>query len=311
MTSGLEPDCELVDLEARAQARFLHRAPQSQSGKTVVIHAGLSASAIDAQPYRMLGEALLRAGWATVAVEWRGPEAGRTITSDVEASAAVMEVLAARGLLSPERSVLFGHSLGALAAALLAGVLPVAGVVVYGAAARRWAEALERAAEQQLPLRMANGADARVEASRAGLLYRSVLRAGRSREQIAALEPHLLETLAAGDLGPRHLFGAPISYLRSVDAIEPRVAWQRVQSPVCAIQGELDWVAGEGDASTIASWVRAQSTPAKSILVPRADHYFGEHESVSASMRDRGRGMRSSAALQAVVAGCDDLLNHG
>jgi pimeloyl-ACP methyl ester carboxylesterase len=256
--------------------------------------------------FTSLSHALAAAGKRTIAVDWCGPRALRTITSDVEAVIAVHEAFVAERRVDPARVALFGHSLGALVAALAASVVSVAGVVVYGAAARRFADALEVGAARQLPLRGFAADQAAREASMAGVLYRAVLRDGASRRSLAAASPARLACVAAADLTDDTLFGATLGYLRSVDAIEPEAAWRGTSCAVRAIQGGFDWTVGAGDAPEIAGWSRAGAAE----IVPRADHCLLEHANLASSMHARGAGRPSRGATTAVVASCDVLLNH-
>lgn len=304
MTTGLEA---LVSLSGGATARYrwFSEGPRSTRG-TVIMLAGLGALARESTALATVAEALAVAGHQAAAVDWTGAVVERTIAGDVEAVIAVHEALIADAAIDPGRVVLFGHSLGALVAALSASAIGVAGVVTYGAALRRFADALEVGAAQQLPLRGFAADVAQREARAAGALYRAVLREGRSRRELAQRSPALLACVAAADLTDDTLFGSAIGYLRSVDAIDPKAAWQTVPCPVHVLQGSFDWVVGPRDAEEIAGLARAGTAAS----VPSADHYLGEHPDLASSMRQRGAGRASARAGAAVVASCDVLLNH-
>ena len=284
-------------------ARYRVVDPHTRSGSTIMLLAGLGAHACDTPMLSPLIDALAHAGHRSVMVDWHGPRGARTVASDVEAVLAVHEALVESRAIDSANVVLFGHSIGALVAALAASVASFAGVVVYGAAARRFADALEVGTSRQLPLRGFTREAAEQETRLSGRLYRAVLRGGLACE---ALPRELLASVAAGDLRGDALFGQPIEYLRSIDAIEPEAVIRRVACPLHAIQGGFDWVVGDGDAHAIAAWSRLGTA----LSIAKADHYLGSHVDLESSMRERGRGAPSGEAVAAVVASCEVLLNH-
>ncbi|HEX4516679.1 MAG TPA: alpha/beta fold hydrolase, partial [Polyangiaceae bacterium] len=90
-----------------------------------------------------------------------------------------------------ERVFLFGQSLGAMTAPLLALERRVAGVIVYGASARRWVECVADTTRRQLVMRGKSEDEASEDASRWSELLRLVCREGWTPEIVFERRPDL------------------------------------------------------------------------------------------------------------------------
>ncbi len=265
----------MAPLEHGGTARFAFRAPPDSVGTALLI-AGLNARVLEDELFEALTGALLARRVAVLRCEWAGPEAKRSLTSDVEA---MISALDRSGAATSPRCV-FGHSLGALTAALVCGATKTTGLVVVGAAASRWADALGHAAQRQLPWLGLGAADLEREVSAARALYLRTIRDGAS--------------LDGGEL-----FGAPLSYLRSIDAVEPALAFARVGAPVLALQGQWDLAVAAGDHERIAGFSAHPKSRARTLA--GVDHYLRGHASEAASAGARGKGSLDPSAIEAIT----------
>jgi pimeloyl-ACP methyl ester carboxylesterase len=279
------------DLEAGGSVDVVVDEPKTRASRTLLILPGLGARDVtnDEDLYGSVARRAAARGLRAVRARTHGlPSA---LVTDVEVALAALERFGTGGI------VLFGHSLGAVVAPLVAGPVCARGIITFGAPARRWADALTEGAARQLAPGL-DAVDREREVESAGTLYRAVLREKRKR---SALDASLLASIAAKDLTDTTLHGSPIDYLRTIDAVDPSLAWRRSSGACVALQGEHDWVVGEGDASTIAGWVAEAGRTAEAATLERIDHYGREHSSLAASWEARGRGPLSERAVDRIV----------
>jgi uncharacterized protein len=171
--------------------------------------------------------------------------------------------------------VVFGHSVGGIIAAVHAGSLEPAGVIVYGNPVMRWLACLKDSTRRQLALR---GTD-EAEISR----------------RVAALD----ELKLRGELN-----GRSAAYHAQLDQIDIEGAWRRVTAPVLVVRGQYDWVVDADDQARIAQLAKGPTTIAD---VASLDHLFGWHADRDASLRDYGAGALSPALTACTLPWLDQL----
>jgi pimeloyl-ACP methyl ester carboxylesterase len=285
-----------LELEGGARARFHYRAPSA--GSTVaVLMPGLFTRAVEAleadRPDELtaaLARLLHEEGFGILGVEVEG--ARTDVVTEVEAH------VSAAAAIDLDRAVVVAHSLGAMLAPLFAAAKKTRGVVTIGAPARRWADALAEAARRQLSLGGLKGKALEREVVAAKALYTSVLRQGGD---LATLPPEITASVAARELAKETLHGVPLPYLRSLDAVEPGRSWLAAGTEVIAVQGEFDFVVGEGDHNTIAALVTASLQPAQAVTLGGVDHALAAHNEMAGAFRKRG-GPVSLDAVHEIVA---------
>lgn len=154
----------------------------------------------------------------------------------------------------------FGHSVGGMAAALLAPAFALSGVIVYGTSAARWLDCLVATTRRQMALRGHPAAD--IDAAVADLRQRAFTEG---------------------------LNGRSAAYHGQLDAIDLDAAWHRVTEPkICVLHGEHDWVVSRAEQQRIVAIAGPER--AKIIDVPGLDHVLGWHDSVERSLADYGAG---------------------
>lgn len=173
------------------------------------------------------------------------------------------EVARARGI----PLVLFGHGVGGVMGALLAGDLDVRAMIVYGTPASRWLRSRRDAVREQLIL---DGAESEVEA------------------ELAAME----EVMQAGELD-----GRTAAYHLELDAVDLEAAWRSVSAPVLIVRGEHDWVVTATEQERIAQ-LAANATVAD---CSGLDHQLGWHPDRHSSLRDYGLGRFEPSIVKATV----------
>lgn len=253
-----------------ARLRTVVAAPTSPRG-TVLLLQGIACESIEApSPLASLAHGWTRGGLRTIRVDKRGvgdSEGGPCSSLDFETE--LQDHRAALGLLldHPGPHFLFGHSVGGMAAALLAAEVELDGVLVYGTSARTWLECIVDSTRRQLELR---GLDpAAIE------------------ERVAALRARVLGDGLSGRCGGFH---------RQLDDLDLERAWSRVRaSRVLIVRGEYDWVVDADEQAAIADL--APECDARVIDLPGLDHLLGRHESRERSLSHYGSGTFDDAIV--------------
>ncbi len=171
--------------------------------------------------------------------------------------------------------IVFGHSVGGIIAAVLAGEPDITGVIVYGTPATSWLDCLRDSTRRQLELRGASPADI--------------------ARRVAALD----ELVRAGELN-----GRTAGYHAQLAALDLEAAWRAVACPLLVVRGEYDWVVRADDQARIATLA---SGPTTIVDLPQLDHLYGWHDSHEASLRDYGGGVAHPAVAEATLAWLDRL----
>jgi alpha-beta hydrolase superfamily lysophospholipase len=237
---------------------------------------GIACESIDGAeaPLARLAHGWARAGISSLRVDKRGagdseggPCGELDFATELADAAAALELAQGRARGLPV--IVFGHSVGGIIAAALAGDHPVAGVITFGAPASRWLECLADTTRRQLEQRGAPPDE----------IHR----------QLVALAER------ARSVG---LNGRSAAFHAQLDAIDPAALWSRVRAPVAVVRGEHDWVVRDDDQARIAALV---SGPATIIDLPGLDHVMGWHPDRDASIRDYGAGRFDDAIVHATV----------
>jgi len=229
-------------------------------------------------PVPALLGALARAGYGSVRVERsgvgdsQGPPCGRVdFVTELAGYRAGLELVRSAAWVDHERVFLFGHSLGAMTAPLLAGVGGVAGVACYAPSAIPISDALVGAIVRHAELTSNEGAPERDRAARIGELIRLVVASGRTPQEVFVDRPDLAE------IAPDH-FRADSAYFRiasfyhQLERVDLVSAWQHLGAPALFIHGERDHVCTVEDARRL---VALAGNGSRCVSVT-ADHHMSD-----------------------------------
>lgn len=247
------------------------------------LHSVERAEVGEEDPLRGWVAALVRAGYAVRRVERRG--VGDSDGDDPGATTWATErddLRTALRTTEGARVVLFGHSLGAMHAAALAGDDPrVQGVVMYGAGVDPWDAYLDANLRRQLAL----AGEPEVEGTvRAVMGVWAGAWAGEDvRDLLAAQGDHARVWCGADARGRLH--GRAMGYWRGVRAEDPADALRALRVAALAMWGASDWLATRDEHARIAAL-----TGGAFIEVPRADHGFADFATAEDSFAARGVG---------------------
>jgi dienelactone hydrolase len=178
--------------------------------------------------------------------------------------------------VDPERIVVFGASIGATYAPLVAEGTPVAGLMVWGGGASTWFERMVRFERNRREL-------SGVPGDRLGLEMKTVtdflfryLVERRTPDAIRRADAALGAAWSqiTGTEGDTH-YGRPVSFHHQAQDQDWAAAWSRVQAPVLVLHGEYDWYEDRA-AATLIERIVNQDGPVRARLrvIPRTDHHF-------------------------------------
>jgi dienelactone hydrolase len=250
-------------------------------------------------------------GWAVMRTDKRGvgdsgggPCAALDYETELADHAAALAALRGRTDVDAKRIVVFGASMGATMAPLLAAGQEVSGVVIWGGGARSWFErtlAFERRASELGGLPAAE-LDPYVK-SLARFLGRYLLER-HSPAAIAAADPALAAVWKrmVGTAPDSH-YGRPFSFHQQAQARDWAAAWARVGAPVLALYGEYDWFEEAAAHALIADVVnRNRPGQGRFVVVARTDHHFMRYRDQVSAFRETGGEVNAAAALAEMLA---------
>jgi pimeloyl-ACP methyl ester carboxylesterase len=257
------------------------------------LHSVERAEVGEGDPLRGWVTALVRAGYAVRRVERRG--VGDSEGDDPGATTWETEredLRAALRSTEGARVVLFGHSLGAMHAAALAGEDPrVLGVVAYGAGVDPWDAYLDANLRRQLALAQEPDAEA---VARAVMDVWARTWEGEDVRDLVAAQGDRARVWCGADARGR-LHGRAVDYWRGVRAEDPADALRALRGSVLAMWGASDWLATRDEHTRIAAL-----TGGDFVEVPRADHGFADFATVGDSFAARGVGAWQPAVGEAL-----------
>jgi len=246
----------------------------------IVMIGGIACESIESGSFAALAHAWTRGGYHTLRFDKRGvgdSEGGPCRDVDFATELADARAVVAHARTYGQPVVVFGHSVGGIIAAQLAGAHElVDALIVYGTPVMRWLDCLRDSTRRQLELQRA---PAELIATR-----------------VAALD----DLLVRGELN-----GRSAAYHAQLHALDLEAAWRAVTAPVLVVRGEHDWVVAAEDQARIAELASSQA--ADVIDVPRLDHVLGAHVDRDASLRDYGAGEPDDAVAVATLRWLDAL----
>ena len=222
-----------------------------------------------------------------------------------------LEHLSRLDFVDRRRIVVFGASMGANQAPLVAAGRPVAGVITWGGGARTWFErmlAFERNRRElsDMPVGRIGAEMKQVEA-----LLHAYLVERRAPSRIAREDPELgaaWPRLVLGAQGDTH-YGRPVTFHQQAQAQDWPAAWGGVDAPALVLFGEYDWFEDSGGAA-LAARIAARRHPERTRfrIVPRTDHHFVRFERPEDAVAERGGTIDEGPAVEEILAWLKALL---
>lgn len=212
--------------------------------------------------------------------------------------------------VDPERIVIFGASMGANMAPLVAQGQDVAGVMIWGGGAHTWFERMlgfERRAKELEGL-PANELDSYMKALTRFL--NGYLLDRLTPEAITERAPELggIWARMVGTGEGTH-YGRPLAFHQQAQAQNWAASWAAVQAPVLVLYGEYDWFETAAAHRLIADLVnRGQPGRGRFVIIPATDHHFMRYPNRPAAFREEGGIVNADTAADEMLRWLRDVV---
>jgi hypothetical protein len=214
-----------------------------------------------------------------------------------------LEALKHRDDIDADRIVVFGASIGATYAPLVAADQKLAGVIVWGGGARTWFERQIAFDRRALEL---GGTPASELTDRMQRLIRfeaQYLLEQKTPKEIAKADERLGKVWAEimGTSGDRH-YGRPIAFHHQAQKQDWASAWARVNAPVLALHGEYDWFEAPESVELISRIVnRAHPGTAEFREIAQTDHHFKRYSTPEGAFREEKGTVNAAPAVDIML----------
>jgi dienelactone hydrolase len=178
--------------------------------------------------------------------------------------------------VDPERIIVFGASIGATYAPLVADGMPVAGVMAWGGGASTWFERMVRFERNRRELTGVSGDRLGVEMKAVTEFLFRYLVERRTPDAIRKADAKLGAIWAqiTGTEGITH-YGRPVAFHHQAQDQDWAAAWSRLRVPALVLHGEYDWYEELAAAALIERIVRRDGQGrARLRVIPKTDHHF-------------------------------------
>ena len=222
---------------------------------------------------------------------------------------AALDALYRRPDVDPARIVVFGASMGATYAPLVAAGHQVAGVVVWGGGATTWFERMLAFERHALELGGTDPARLSDEMKARERFFARYLLQGESPEAITHTDPALGEVWkrVVGASGELH-YGRPLAFHQQAQRQDWPAAWARIDAPVLALYGEYDWFESADAVRLIADTVnRVHPGKADFHELAGINHHFTRYPSRTAAYREQGGSADPGEFVRTVLAWLDSV----
>jgi dienelactone hydrolase len=207
--------------------------------------------------------------------------------------------------VDPARIIVFGASMGANMAPLVARGRPVAGVMTWGGGARTWFERQLGFSRHAMELAGKDMGRIGARMTQHARFYTEYLLKGRSPAEIRAADPELgavWSDIVGTSAGGLH-YGRPPAFHQQAQRQDWAAAWQAVSAPVLVLYGEYDWFESVDAARTVVRIVNAGGRNRATLeVIPRMDHHFSRFASLEAAFRGEGGVVNAAPAVEPMLA---------
>jgi pimeloyl-ACP methyl ester carboxylesterase len=221
-----------------------------------------------------------------------------TLEDDLAAYRAAIRAGLERPDVDPSRLTLFGGSIGAALAPLLAQDFKVHALVAAGGFSRTWSEHI--LGHERRRLTLAGTPPSAVNAAMRGFVdfYSLYLDSRLTPAEVIARRPDL-KALWYDE--PEHQYGRHARYFQEVQAQNVEAAWDAVRVPTLVLWGEYDWIMGRADQERIVEIVNAHTPDlAQLVVVPGMNHHFERFATPGEAFREKG-GVYAADAVSLIL----------
>ncbi len=203
-----------------------------------------------------------------------------------------LKSLAKYDFIDQDNIFVFGHSMGGCHAPLVAGEIPIRGIITYGTVANSWLEWELRNPRISEPLAGKTSAEVDTEVRQLTSFYGYLYNEKKTIDWIKQNRPDL--KAMAEDASPDGVMlgDRTIVYMQELNDHNFCDAWAKIpaNTKVLALFGENDWISNREDQTQVADTVNAAlKGNAEFKIVPNSDHLFNKCTSMQDSFNRFGK----------------------
>ncbi|MBB6093780.1 hypothetical protein HNQ60_002661 [Povalibacter uvarum] len=205
--------------------------------------------------------------------------------------------------VDPDRIAIYGASMGATYAPLIAQGQSVRGIAVWGGGARTWYERMLAFDRRAMELSGRKPDEIRAAMMQHVRFHLDYLDRGMTPAAIAQRDPSLADVWSqiVGAKGDLH-YGRPLAFHQQAQRRNWAGAWGEVDAPVLALIGEYDWFEEQRSAEAIALMVnRRKAGAAQFRVIPKMDHHFAIYADPEAAFAERDGRNDPGPALEVLM----------
>ena len=251
-------------------------------------------------PYLEIVQAMTRAGFATLRIEKSGmgdsqgqPCMEQGFWHEVRGYSEAIKASRRDPRMDSSRVILFGHGFGGIAAPIIAGEVPVAGIVAFGTMVTEWTEYELGNLRRQRWLAGLSGDSVETEGQLKTRVMQRLLWEDKTPEQITAEFPN-----AEAILGyPCHH-----SYIAELGRINKAGFWQRFRGKSLFISGSADFISPPEESRFAYDIVnRAHPRHAQVVELDSLDHFLIRSPNPQAAFDNMAAGLPNLEFKRAII----------
>jgi pimeloyl-ACP methyl ester carboxylesterase len=314
-TPRLDTEYGVVRMSEGVRLRTILTRPAGTAGRlpAIFVTQWVSCGSIEFRPGAdsILRELARRSGLAMIRVERSGsgdsagpPCSALDYDTEVRHYREALDQLARHPWIDPGRIVIFGISLGATTAPLVAEGRKVAGLLVQGGGAVTYIERMINFDRLYLE-RSGKYAPEAIQAEMVRrIAFHGLYLGGMSPDEVAVAWPDLAgvwESVRGAEPGSH--YGRPFAWHQQAARRNFLAAWARIEAPVMVVHGEYDQYEPRHGHELIAETVnRLRPGTATFLEIPHADHELDIYPTAEAAYAGEGGERRFGLFLDPVLA---------
>ena len=312
---GLDVEYTAFTTGGHVRLRAVVVSPEGSSGRrlpaVLMVTALGSPRLIDTPGYfspRAVAHAVARAGFRVLRFELRGSGdsegddyRGMSLTAEIADNLAAFDALRTRADVDPARVFLYGHSTGALEAAVLAGQRSVAGLIVSGTVGRTYYERMAETLRLQSVLAGTPQVEADANVARY-LTFSAAVASGLSKAEILQRHPDYTSFFNAAD---RIMDDRTLEFWREQMTLNMARTYAAIKAPVLIMWGESDFLTQRACHEHIRDVLLASGrTDVKLATIPGLDHLYAQAKDFAESFSHYKTGafVENPAAKETIAA---------
>lgn len=251
----------------------------------VVILPGLGMDALEffrptPNPFKSMIDGLTTSGYVTIRAHLIGagdsegpPSRDIDLKGEVACHRAAIEALKKYDFVDDDHIFIFGHSVGARIAPLVAAGENVSGIITYAALARPWMESSTESSQRRAEIEGFSADEIRAQVQQLQTFMQQCYIEKQSPAEVLAKYPELTELTSQFLQNDTYIMGRNYRYFQELAGRDAAADWKSLDAPILAIWGSADYVANKADSEFLVEQVNAAHPGnAEFVTIDGSDH---------------------------------------